>query len=161
MQHFLKDINPNMCHFRMTCTIILSYFWGFILDFRTMVPGLSKTSVLVLSLGLFNRSRSRTVGPLNIIRIPKSLFDFISAPKWRLDPVLCGREGFLIPLAAPSSPLSRRDPRVNPLWSGLVGWHWIRHIQMDRKGWICLITKVGYKRTLSNWFGYLSLYQFL
>ena len=70
-----------MCHFRMTCTIILSYFWGFILDFRTMVPGLSKTSVLVLSLGLFNRSRSRTVGPLNIIRIPKSLFDFISAPK--------------------------------------------------------------------------------
>ena len=29
-----------------------------------MVPGLSKTSVLVLPLGLFDRSRSRTVGPL-------------------------------------------------------------------------------------------------
>ena len=64
MQHFLKDINPNMCHFRLTCTLIMSYFWGFILDFRTTVPGLSKTSVLVLPLGLFDRSRSRTVGPL-------------------------------------------------------------------------------------------------
>ena len=68
MQHFLKDINPNMCHFRMTCTLILTYVWGFILDFRTTVSGLSKTSVLVLPLGLFDRSRSRTVGPLPQIR---------------------------------------------------------------------------------------------
>ena len=44
------------------CTLILSDFWGFILDFRTTVPGLSKTSVLVLPLGFFDWSRSRTVG---------------------------------------------------------------------------------------------------
>ena len=53
-----------MCHFGMNCTSILSYFWGFILDFRTTVPGLSKTSVLVLPLGLFDWSQSRTVGTL-------------------------------------------------------------------------------------------------
>ena len=64
MQHFLKDINPNMCNFGMNCTLILSYSWGFMLDFRTKIPGLSRTSVLVLPLGLFDRSRSRTVGPL-------------------------------------------------------------------------------------------------
>ena len=32
-----------------------------------MVPALTKTSVLVLPLGLFDRSRSRTVGPLVLI----------------------------------------------------------------------------------------------